>query len=150
VQGIQFTIHTTGRNIRIERVEFGSDFPGAENWLIDYQVINAASGSEVRVIAFGRDTTAAITSGKYNELFRVVYDVPAIAATDAEGKGASRASASMTIGEVSSAIADRFGTSAGIGVWADRGASRITIIDAWMHGAFERDRVDAKTIPSFK
>jgi hypothetical protein len=130
VQGLQFTIRTTGHFLRMKRVELGPDLPFPGKWTIDYQIANAASGSELRVIAFGADTTVRIGAGDYHDLFRVVYDVADIAS----GIGGNRAVTSMTVGDVSSALAHWLGASA-VGVAPTGGTLQVSIYDAAARGA---------------
>lgn len=140
VQGIQFTVRTVGHDLRIRRIEMGSEIPTPERWIIDYQIFTTAGGSELRFIAFGRDTATNIGAGHYDDLFRIVYDVPAVG-LGRHGADGGNLHASMELADVGSAMADRYGRSAGIGILPDRGAFDLTI-----HGKRPHDFVDAPIV----
>ncbi len=142
-QGLQFKLTSASPVLKITRVELGSSLPGgAGNWNFDYEIRNAASGSEALVILYGRDTTVNFNSNTFDSVFCVSFDVKNIAICNA-GLGGDTVRTYMYLNSIQSSLANGIGSSAGIGADPDRDSSQYNVQNSSARGDVNcDDRVD--------
>ncbi|MEO5929166.1 MAG: choice-of-anchor D domain-containing protein [Candidatus Kapaibacterium sp.] len=146
VQGIQFKITSPNTTLKIKKVELGSAITNPLDWNFDYEVTNAASGSEALVILYGHDTTKNLPTGNYPNLFRVTYDVKNIRICDG-ALGGDTLNAIMYLNSPQSSLATNLGQTAGVGIDGNRDSASYTIHNSSGRGDVNcDDRVDVLDI----
>jgi hypothetical protein len=146
LQGLQFKLTAPTNKLKIKKVELGSAFANPLDWNFDYEISNAASGSEVLVILYGKDTTKNLPADTYPNLFKVTYDVKNITVCN-DTLGGDTVNAITYLNSVQSSLATNLGESAGVGVDPDRDTASYTLHNSADRGDVNcDDRVDVLDI----
>lgn len=135
MQGLQFRIKTTNNTIKITSVQLVNNCGAASSttdWSFDYELSNAASGSEATVVLYGADSTINFL-GQCDSLFRVNYDVKNIN-TCGGTAGCDSVTSLAYISEVESSINDNLGTPAGVATDADRDTTNFYVYNTSARG----------------
>jgi hypothetical protein len=133
VQGIQFKLTAQSPALKIVGLKLGSSVPNPPNWIFDYNITLAASGSEIQVLLFGRDSTINFAAGSYDSLFQIKYAVRNITLCDG-APGGDTVRAWMYLNDVQSSLANSIGTSAGITPDPERDSSQFNIHNSSARG----------------
>jgi hypothetical protein len=142
LQGIQFKVTAPNTVLKLKKVELGPTITNPLDWNFDYEITNAASGSEALVILYGRDTTVNIPAGTYDSLFRVSYDVKDIKVCNGAPSGDS-VHTEMYVHSVQSALATNLGESAGVQPDPNRDSASFNVFNSSSRGDVNcDDRVD--------
>lgn len=142
LQGLQFKLTAPNTTLKLKKVEMGPSVSNPMDWNFDYEITNAASGSEILVVLYGRDTTVNIAAGTYDSLFRVSYDVKDIKICNSTPGGDSLVEV-MFLHDVQSALATNLGESAGVNVDNNRDTANFNVFNSSSRGDVNcDDRVD--------
>lgn len=141
-QGLQFKITAPTNVLKITGVSLGSSVANPANWNFDYEITNAASGSEALVILYGKDTTVKFDANTFDSVFVVRFDVKNIAVCNG-GPSGDTIRTWMYLNSIQSSLANGIGTSAGIGADPDRDSSQYNVQNSSARGDVNcDDRVD--------
>lgn len=142
LQGMQFKLTVPNTTLKLKNVQLGPNVANPLDWNFDYEMINAASGSEVIVLLYGRDTTINFPAGTYDSLFVVNYDVKNIKTCNGTA-GADSVDVLMYLHSVQSVLATDLGESAGLGVDNNRDTANFSVFNSSSRGDVNcDDRVD--------
>jgi len=142
-QGLQFRLTAPGNVVKITGVSIGQSLPNPGDWTFDYEITNAASGSEVQIVLYGRDTTVNFApSSQLDSLFVVALDVKDINVCNAGPSGDSVV-ALMYLNDIQSSLANSLGSPAGIAADPDRDSSQYNVHNSSARGDVNcDDKVD--------
>ncbi len=141
LQGIQFKITAPSTIVKLKSVVLGPALTPA-GWNFDYELVNAASGSELKVVLYGEDSTMNLPAGTYDSLFVVRYDVKDIKTCNG-GPGGDTAIALAFLNSVESVLATNLGEPGGVGVDPDRDTTSFFVHNSSARGDVNcDDRVD--------
>lgn len=142
-QGLQFRLTAPGNTLKITGVQLGQSLPNPGNWNFDYEISNAASGSEVQIVLYGQDNSINFApNSQFDSLFVVSVDVKNIKVCNG-GPGGDTAVGIMYLNDIQSSLADDLGTPAGIAADPDRDSSQYNIQNSSSRGDVNcDDRVD--------
>ncbi|MBS1913027.1 MAG: T9SS type A sorting domain-containing protein [Bacteroidetes bacterium] len=146
VQGLQFKVNVPNTVLKVKKVELGPSITNPANWNFDYELINASSGAEARIILYGQDTTINFPAGTYDSLFRIRYDVKDIKVCDG-APGGDTVLALMYLSDPQSVLATSEGLSANVGIDANRDTTSYGVYNSSSRGDVNcDDRVDVLDI----
>lgn len=141
LQGLQFKVTATSNFLRLKSVVLGPSI-NPVGWNFDYELVNAASGSELKIVLYGQDTTINLPAGTYDSLFIVNYDVKDVKVCNG-GPGGDSVSALAYLHSVESVLATELGESAGVGVDNNRDTTNFYVHNSSSRGDVNcDDRVD--------
>lgn len=141
LQGLQFKITAPSTFVRLKSVELGPSIDPA-GWNFDYELTNAVSGAELKVVLYGQDTTINLPAGTYDSLFIVHYDVKDIKVCN-DAPGGDSLSAIAYLHSVESVIATNLGESGDVGVDNNRDTTNFYVHNSSSRGDVNcDDRVD--------
>lgn len=140
-QGVQFTIQVPNNVKKVTGLTLGSDITSPLDWIFDYEVTNAFTGSEIAVLLYGRDTTVNLPANTEN-LLVVQYEAANVKLCNGT-TGGDDTTVVMYLDDVQSALATELGESAGIGVDPNRDTAASYIHNGSARGDVNcDDRVD--------
>ncbi len=142
-QGLQFRLTAPGNVLKITGVSLGTSLSNPGDWNFDYEITNAASGSEAQIVLYGRDTTINFApNSQLDSLFVVALDVKDINVCN-NGPAGDTAFAWMYLNDIQSSLANSLGSPAGIAADPDRDSSRYNVHNSSARGDVNcDDKVD--------
>lgn len=141
LQGLQFRITAPSTFVKLKSVVLGPSI-NPVGWSFDYELVNAVSGSELKVVLYGQDSSINIPAGTYDSLFIVRYDVKDIKVCN-DGPSGDSVSALAYLNSVESVLATALGESGGVSVDANRDTTSFFVHNSSSRGDVNcDDRVD--------